>query len=51
MTYQLTKMGKSKWLCLVQGSPICAIGSRPDLAIRDWKKQRKLREKKWGPDV
>jgi hypothetical protein len=38
--YKLQKVGKI-WQCKVDGHQVCGAGSRPDLAIRDWKEQKR----------
>lgn len=40
MEYILTKNGRG-WLCRVDGFSCRGWGSRPDLAIRDWKEQKR----------
>lgn len=41
MTYMIRKVNGG-YTCRVRNSNACGWGSRPDLAIRDWKQQHKL---------
>lgn len=40
-TYMLRQSGNG-WNCRVRNSRVTGWGSRPELAIRDWKKQSRL---------
>ena len=42
MIYQLEKTGRKSWTYRVEGYVAVGWGSRPDLAIRNWKQQDKL---------
>ena len=49
MNYEfvLRKAGRKLWQCRVVGCRLTGAGSRPDLAIRDWKAQVRL----WGSNA